>query len=102
EPAEPPPPPAQAIEVSALLSRQLPTPNAQVLPALRTEPDDLDDDETRPRFGSRVSSLYSRMCELDPGTLLSFFFGTVALLLASIPDVSFLTKPLSGLGLFIG
>ncbi len=47
-------------------------------------------------------SWIERLRRLDGGTAAALFCGSVALLLASFADLSFLTKPLAALGLLIG
>src|SRR5438874_4500931 len=58
-----------------------------------------DESEDEPEPGT---SFLARLRHVDAGTLLALFVGSAALLLASIPPASFLTKPLSILGLLLG
>jgi hypothetical protein len=44
----------------------------------------------------------SRLRKLDGGSVAAFLCGSVGLLLASLPPLNLVTKPLSGLGLLIG
>jgi hypothetical protein len=43
-----------------------------------------------------------RLGQVDLGTVAAFLVGSVALILASIPSASYLTRPLAGLGLSLG
>ena len=48
------------------------------------------------------TSVVTQLRQVDVGTAAALALGGVALLTASIPDLAFLTKPLSGVGLLLG
>jgi hypothetical protein len=73
-------------------------PEAHDQDALESDPqpdeeEDQSDEET---------TFLERLRHLDGGTVVAFCCGSVALLLASLPYLGLLSKPLSGLGLLVG
>src|SRR5438270_399873 len=63
-------------------------------PSHAAPPDEDDPDDT--------ASFLGRLRQLDVTTATALCCGSVALFVASVPSVSFLTKPLSALGLLLG
>src|SRR5438105_1193937 len=52
--------------------------------------------------GQDISVAKDGLLKLDSGSAAAFLCGSMALFLASVPTLSFMTKPLSALGLVIG